>query len=180
MSDPYRPPSAPVADLLEVSDEDFANYAGGNQYETAWIQFRATGGSVLGFHWPVFFVGTLWCVYRKMYLFGVILFFAGMLTSALYELAVELAEAPADDIRFRIGRLIVVFLAVRVPAALLANALYCRKAVKAIRAAPPGTAEERAAYLSRRGGTSNLALGLVVMLYAGLRLSESLLFGGAP
>ena len=174
MSDPYKPPSTVVADKVTLADEDFVQFVGDGGYNEKWKTFKATNAWMFGFHWPVFLVGPLWCVYRKMYVFGAILFLGGLLVSFIFEVAIELLELPSSELFIRVGRLIAIFLVLRIPAALIANPLYCRKAAKAISAAPSGPAEARAQYLERRGGTTQYAVWLLLLLYVVLRIADAL------
>lgn len=63
----------------EVTEEDFAHFIGKNadKYLSKFGEFTVRGADkfALTWHWPVFFFGFLWMLYRKLYLWALLAFF---------------------------------------------------------------------------------------------------------
>ena len=123
---------------------------------------EARGYAPLAWHWPAFFLGPLWCLWRRQYMFAAILVALSMVVNLL-------------SLRFGLGAsgLLVQFLIVFTLssyAALKANAFvyaWARQNVSRAQALHPGQAATQLETLAQRGGVNqNLPwiLGLFALL----------------
>jgi len=156
----YRAPSSdttfnPQGDLL-------ASYVGpknADYYANKFAQIKSGKGSI-SWHWPAFFISSIWLLYRKMWLNAFIYWI--VLPVALSLLSVVAAMAIGPDI----GAMIyygLYFLIAFILLPMFANRLYYRHAqAKADKVASiTSSAEQQAAELSRIGGTSNVVLVVI-------------------
>lgn len=123
-----------------------------------------SGRSRLSWNWPAFFVTLGWLLYRKMWGYAALYFFALPAAAVVlyFVLALALPE-PTAAVLVLISQLAVIFVAVP----MFANALYYRVVEKRIAAAKEYSAdrERRLRALASDGGTSGAAIliALVVM-----------------
>lgn len=168
-AEPYRPPKAPLTDDAQSSagrptEEELRSFvgetrdampAGENYYLPRWLPLMEHGGGFAGFNWAAAFWTVPWLVYRKMYRFAVVFWIATMLFAAGTGLLLDEG----------IGRVLLLQLAGFCVGGLLGNMLYYRQATRIILQLRSTAADhERAALLAARGGTSGLALGIVLVI----------------
>ena len=137
---PQPPVSAVTHDV--ISEEELATFIGKNadRYLVKFRKFTALGrGSfVMTWHWPAFFFGSFWMLYRKLYLW------------AFVALAVGFIPGVGILALFVLG--------------LTGNYLYftaARSRIQGIQAQQALSPVERAAAIARAGGTNSTAIFLV-------------------
>lgn len=156
MENPQTAATPPSADARR------AEYATAVEKNTEYYlqRFEAfdAGAPRAGWHWPAFFVPACWCLYRKLWGFGVLFallpliefFILGMLLAILIPASPSTALAVAA-----IGGLVLIAPYIVFP--VYANSLYWRRVRHWIADAEsrfPGDASQRLARLERDGGTS--------------------------
>ncbi|MCE9553603.1 MAG: DUF2628 domain-containing protein [Planctomycetes bacterium] len=132
-----------------------------------------------GFNWAAFFLGPLWTAYRKMY--RVTAIYLGIVVLLTVAELVVFDVILKEEMPRAVDRVITIGLAIG--CGYLANSLYLKHARRAIdrahRVEPEPVA--RLALLRRRGGTSWLAVFLLLVLMIGLfALVVGVLIGMEP
>lgn len=153
---PVAPKVVPVKPkAAEPSIQQLQNYADfvGNNFETykrKWKLATRSPNAEGTWHWPAFFFGPLWMLYRKMYGFAA-LWMVGLF---VWTLLIVIFSAPYLVVR-------VTGLGIHLLAGLLANALYLihvDQAIGEVASAHRGTPCALRAELVLRGGTSGAAV----------------------
>jgi len=164
-ADPYRAPES--ATDVSSSDDLYDSYVGPRN--TAWYasrfeQFRS-GGSAVGWHWPAFFVTGLWLLYRKMWLLA-LGYWIGLpiLVGIISGLLATIINPDLAGAVINLGYLAFIFVAVP----MFATHTYYRHAQGKVEKVSRAFASdaERAAELSRIGGTSNIIVILIPVIIA--------------
>ena len=169
-ADPYRAPES--ATDVASSDDLLECYVGPNNtawYATRFARFQE-GGSAIGWHWPAFFVTGVWLLYRKMWLLAigywiVLPFVVRLVSTGLLMLTMN--SNPFATI-IVVNTVYFGFLFVVVP--MFATHAYYRHArAKVEKVSQAFAAEnERAAELSRIGGTSWIVPLVILVLFLGI------------
>jgi Tfp pilus assembly major pilin PilA len=130
--------SGPVS-AGKLNDEDYALFIGKNsgKYIAKFNEFSRTGEDSFAatWHWPAFFVPFFWLLYRKLYLWALVCFLAGLIPY--------------------VGFAAMVFFGIS------ANYLYYRhvkKKLLEVKTAQPAPDVQRAAAIARAGGVNSLAV----------------------
>lgn len=142
--------------------EDYVGPNNSAYYLQKFARFEAGGGSAT-WHWPAFFLSSIWLLYRKMWMWAAIYWFGfpiglQILTAVL---AVTVGPELAGALYFVIY-LVIAFGVMPV----MANFLYYRHAkskVEKVGAAFPP--EQQGVELARIGGTSKVAMIIAVILF---------------
>lgn len=160
---PYAAPTAAVAEpVVEVDDQlrDYADFVGNNfdSYRLKWRLDEKQPSAKDTWHWPAFFFGIMWMLYRKMYAL------AAMWACGSTALAATLALLDMPDMA-GLG----INIGIAAAAGSLGNTFYLKHAQKQIQQAKSGHrggVHALRAELHLRGGTSGFAVvvGLVVMV----------------
>jgi hypothetical protein len=151
---PYAHTAAPRPETPEAQRKvDYESAIGPNTgYYLKYFEDFDAGESKAGWHWPAFFVTTLWFVYRKMWLPGMLNFFWPIISLIVGAILVGVLGVTAGIVLY--------LLLLAAPAILLpmfAKAIYWRHVHTLVERLPPPVAaspEKRAARLEREGGTS--------------------------
>lgn len=156
----YRAPEsdttfAPQGDLLAA----YVGPKNADYYARKFDEFKSGGGSV-SWHWPAFFISSLWLLYRKMWLNAFLYWIVLPFTLGIISGFIGAAVGPdASSVFYYVAYLSVTFLLVPI----FANRLYYRHAQKKADkvASVISSAEQQSAELSRIGGTSGIVLILI-------------------
>ncbi|MEM7220451.1 MAG: DUF2628 domain-containing protein [Pseudomonadota bacterium] len=122
---------------------------------------ESRGYAPLAWHWPAFFLGPLWCLWRRQYLFGAICVALSIVVSLL---ATGLGWSGGSVTQLLLSLPVAVF------ASLKANAFYYSWASQNVARAQeldPGQTARQLEFLAGRGGVNQnlpLILGLFIML----------------
>lgn len=109
-----------------------------------------------GWNWAAAFFRLEWMVYRKMYLEAFLIWLSIFAVGMGGAILARTARVRLDDtILNSVAQILI---------GLLGNTLYHRKALRALRKTQDMTQNDRVAYLQRKGGTSVLAVVLMVVL----------------
>ena len=161
----YRAPEAETA-VAPQSDDLFAAYVGpnkGDYYSRCFMRLQAEG-SMISWNWPAFFVTGWWLLYRKMWLNAVLYWFVlpialSMLSGIVGAVTgnILLGTALYYGAYFVIGFIL---------APMFANWLYYRHVSAKVAKVSMrfSSDEQRAAELSRIGGTSRVVAILIPVL----------------
>src|SRR5262245_50330322 len=159
MENPYAhaaaspPPSTPEAQRL--SDYEAAIGPNSGYYLKYFEQFDA-GESTASWHWPAFFVSSWWCLYRKMWLWGILILVWPWIMMFALSIAIGIAAAASQSppvLPMVIGGLVLVAPYFLLP--IYANSLYWKHINKLIGRLPKSIAaapDKRIARLERNGG----------------------------
>jgi type IV pilus assembly protein PilA len=146
---PVPPPETPE-DQRKV---DYESAIGPNTgYYLKYFEDFDAGETKAGWHWPAFFVTTLWFVYRKMWLPGMLNLFWPLISLIVGAILIAVLGVTAG--------IVLCLLLLAAPSILLplfAKAIYWRHVHTLVERLPPSVAaspEKRAARLEREGGTS--------------------------
>ncbi len=125
-------------------------------------RYDREGGFKLGWHWPSLFVGFWWALYRRIWSTA-LLYFAGpyILAAALGVSAAVMGKTGAGIAS------IIYLLALFLVPPLISNPLYhrhCRKVIERARKTS-GNPRVQAAIVAQKGGTSSVALYIVLGLW---------------
>lgn len=155
--------SAPTVDTTPVpGDNLYAACIGpkNTEYYLAHFETFESGGSRVSWHWPAFFISSVWLLYRKMWLNALLYWVALPIVLTVLSALIEgLAGAEISGIFYYSSYLLITF--VLVP--MYANWLYFRHVqgkVDKLTASPPA-GETPALALARVGGTSNVILAVL-------------------
>jgi hypothetical protein len=130
---------------------------------------RFAGGAAISWNWPSLFVPLPWFLYRKMWLHAVVYFLGALLAAAL-AIALLLRALGGVGLVLALGLWAAFRLAV-LP--MFANVLYYGVVEKRVaNAKRRGDRPRVLGYLGRRGGTSNVALVLVMLLVPALGVAR--------
>ena len=128
------------------------------------------GEPTIGWNWPAFLFGTLWCWYRRLWLVGVGLFMAEVLAYALlWAVLVDgflLGESEAE-----VAANVLSSIPLRILFALYANWFYHRRAQRLIRTADARFSTDpvaRSGFLQSKGGTSSVVIWLLLLFVVGI------------
>jgi len=167
MENPYAQSAAPIAATPEqqkVVDYELAIGRNAGYYLPKFERFD-NNESLLGWHWPAFFVTSGWYLYRKMWLWGLLnLFFPYIAAIVVGMLAALLNVRSAATGFLMLGAIFVE----QILLTLYANALYWRHINGVIRNVPRSLADKpdkRMRRLERDGGTS---IGAMIGILFGL------------
>jgi type II secretory pathway pseudopilin PulG len=133
-------------------------------YLSQFSRFDDNGKVSASWHWPAFFVTFYWFLYRKMWLNALIYFFLPYLVMILLGIAAAVAGNSANTIMGIGYVLFLIVLYLLLP--MYANALYynhCKKIITETRVSSQDL-QRRLGELSGKGGTSNVAL-IVVLIF---------------
>lgn len=157
-TNPYARAAAPAAAVAANQEEqlqlDYELAIGPNcgYYLPKFEQFDQ-GGSLVGWHWPAFFVTSWWYLYRKMYGIGVL----NLVLPVIVLIVAGIVYGILKPSPWTIGILTFVLLVAQsFVLSMYANALYWRHIRKVIRTVPRSIAnqpDKRAARIERNGGT---------------------------
>lgn len=127
-------------------------------------RFDQTGKSGITWNWPAFFITFYWLLYRKMWLYALVIFLAPIFIGLLLGVLGAISNDPGDLI-VGLGYL-VYWLAIVFLPPMYANALYYRHCKKKIAKAKTSSddAQRQLTELSVKGGTSNAALIVILIL----------------
>lgn len=160
---PYAAPSAVVADpVVELDDrlKPYADFVGSNfdKYRQKWHLDGKYPNAKDTWHWPAFFLGVLWMLYRKMYALAVLWGGGAMLLGTALRI-MGIPEMAAWGVNIGIA----------VAAGGLGNAFYLKhtqKQIQQLTSANTGGANALRAQLRLRGGTSVAAVvtGIFVLI----------------
>ncbi len=171
---PYAAPVASAAidtatEGVRPTRQELEVFAGKNadRIVSRWVRMRSEERYYAGFCWPAFFLGSVWFLYRKMYLNGAILFGAVVSFGFVQILVEEVTGAPFPQTADRMLNL-----GVGVVQAAIALPLYYRFAKTKIESLGSAGAvgddltDERRQAITELGGTNWLAAlgGAAVML----------------
>jgi len=159
MENPYAqsaaaPPSSPEAQRL--ADYESAIGPNSGYYLKYFEQFDA-GESRASWNWPAFFVSSWWCLYRKMWLWGILTLLWPWIMFFVFSIVVGIAAAATKSAP--IAAIVICSLILIAPYFLLpiyANAFYWRHINRLIESLPKSIAtvpDKRLARLERNGGT---------------------------
>lgn len=164
----YRAPESET--VVATGGNGLAAYVGpknAEYYAAVFERFEKQGGTV-SWNWPAFFISSTWFLYRKMWLNSFLYWIVLPIVVTVVSLSVaSLSDGGLDPS--------IVYYALNVPITFIlvpifANRLYYRHAQKKVEkvAASTGSPEEQSAELARIGGTSNIAL--IVLLVLGIAM----------
>jgi Tfp pilus assembly major pilin PilA len=130
----------------KINDEDYALFIGKNsdKYLAKFKKFNLTGEDSFAatWHWPAFFVPFFWLLYRKLYLWALLVFIVGLIPYVGF----------AAMVVFGIS----------------ANYLYYthakNKLLEVKTAQPPASDVQRVAAIARRGGVNSLVVIIPVVM----------------
>lgn len=134
-------------------------------YLRHFAHFDSAGKIGVSWHWPAFFVSFYWLLYRKMWLNALIYFFLPYFFMFLVGFAAAVGGGSSDTI-IGIGYL-VYWAAIIVLPPLYANALYykhCKSKILEVRASSDNV-QRQLGELSAKGGTSNVAVIILLMIF---------------
>lgn len=124
---------------------------------------RLRNGQLPAFHWPAFFLGFLWMVYRRMYVVGLALFLLLLLEGSLEEGLCALLGVSANSAEW-LGR--ISGLVINLLVGTYASRIYLwdvrRQMRQALRSGPQHVEALVLENLSKQGGTSWQAVLLVI------------------
>lgn len=157
---------AEIADAVAVHDRFplLAKAVGTNfgLYARRWHLDDPAGGFARPWHWPALLFDVYWMLYRKMYLASLVFFGVGFIAGGL------IAFLPAfKDVTSA------AMMGLKLILCVSANQLYrwhCDRLIARQRAKHPDAPERVEAELSRRGGTSVLAVVLGVIIIGGINV----------
>jgi type IV pilus assembly protein PilA len=147
---PAAAPSTPEGQRL--ADYEAAIGPNSGYYLKYFEQFDG-GESKASWHWPAFFVNSWWCLYRKMWLPGILLLLWPWILAFVLSIAFAITQPP-PAVMIGIGGLLLFTPYILMP--IFANALYWRHINGLISRLPSSVAsipEKRIARLERNGGT---------------------------
>lgn len=194
VTDAYRAPETVISASPEragspISPAEWRAFAGEADSERRYYSSAWAGERPLPrFHWPAFWVGTLWCFYRRLVALGFLLLVLETLAVGLSAAAVSLLmpQVLSDLVTAQLAGMVGV-LVVRVPFAALANGLYHQRARRAIeqvraigaegRSAPTGATPEFLSTIEARGGTRVLAVWIYLVGNLAVQLATALAAG---
>ena len=161
---PYQAPATGAADA--PSDDEFYKAVIGPKNQVRYLsyfsRFDAASGVGVSWHWPAFFVSFYWLLYRKMWLYALLYFFAPYLLLFLFGIIAGVSGADAF-----IGVGYFVWLAgVLIVIPMYANALYyrhCRKIITEVKTSS-SEPQRQLGELAAKGGTSGI-VGIIVLIF---------------
>ncbi len=143
-------PSSPEAQRL--ADYEAAIGPNSGYYLKYFEQFDA-GESKASWHWPAFFVSSWWCLYRKMWLPGILTLVWPWILAFILGITFAITQPP-PAVMIGIGGILLIAPYILLP--IFANALYWRHIHGLVQRLPNSVAsvpEKRIARLERNGGT---------------------------
>ena len=145
--------------------EDFGDGTPKDYYLPKWKGVLEGRSTRAGFNKAAFFLGHIWCFWRKQWLLGVCILFAEGILGFILVTALMVAGGSPESAALRAMPYLGI-LAVRIWLGFSSNRLYLRRAFRAAAAARTSTAEaqERIEFLANRGGTSFLGVLLGLMI----------------
>jgi hypothetical protein len=149
----------------------FVGPRGQDYYLAYFARAEARGYAPIAWHWPVLAFGVLWFLYRKLYLWALVVFLIPYLFAAIATLAEHFLPGTGAPL---LWALLVGFLILWLP--LYTNGIYyrhARAAVATVRRLQPGNRDAQIAMLEAAGGASPQA----PLLLLGVLLLTSLLLG---
>jgi type IV pilus assembly protein PilA len=155
MENPYTHAAATPsssADDQRRSDYEAAIGPNSGYYLKYFEQFDA-GESRAGWHWPAFFVGAWWCLYRKLWLPGILALVWPFILSFILGIAFAIIRPPPAAM-IGVGALLLFAPYILLP--IYANSIYWAHIRKLIERLPNSIAQvpdKRVARLERNGGT---------------------------
>lgn len=127
-------------------------------------QFDQAGKSGVTWHWPAFFITFYWLLYRKMWLYALLIFLIPIVVGVFIGV-LEAIYKDSGTLIIGLGYLAFWFAFVFLPP-MYANALYyrqCKKKIAEVQASSSDV-QRQLGELAGRGGTSNAALIVILIL----------------
>ncbi len=172
MKDIYAAPDS-LNERLPSESALFA-FTGSSEYPQKWRALIEGRSRFAGFNWAAFFFTTLWLAYRRLYLWALAAFVAGIaLKVGLALLVLELGLTGAG---FQLPYLLAHLFCVRLPLGLAANVLYYHRAVTRIQGLED--AESQLEAIRERGGTNGVLVVVLVIVLVSLNLLSVMLLAG--
>ena len=165
-------PDAPLRtdELLAYADESGRVWGDGRSHDAylkKWNGLLEGRSSWAGVNWPALLFGFNWCIWRKLYLAGVLLIVAQIVAGILIAFVLVLVTGRTDPTDPLLeSSSFIGMAAVRITFALAANTYYLERARNAIVALRPQAPDHDAllTQLRARGGTSASALAIALMI----------------
>jgi len=157
MENPYARSAAPAAAPSTPEGQRQADYEaaiGPNSgYYLKYFEQFDNGESKASWHWPAFFVNSWWCLYRKMWLPGILLLVWPWILAMVLGILFGIAQPPVPVM---VGVWLVLLITPYILMPIYANSLYWRHINTLIQRLPGSIAsvpDKRIARLERNGGT---------------------------
>jgi Protein of unknown function (DUF2628)/Pilin (bacterial filament) len=145
-----------LAVLFRVAVGPSADY-----YAPRFLRYEKTGRGAPGWHWPSFWLPSVWAFYRKLWVAG--LMFALLPVAGAFVFAMVAARIDNASVPWLLGAALAIWFLPGIIPALLANSLLYRRVRRMVRhaEASTGSAAQVASVLARSSPTS-LAAGLLL------------------
>lgn len=167
---------APGSNVQPRPDRDgLRAFTGTDKYLDKWSGLIEGSSRFAGFNWAAFFFGTLWFVYRKLYIWAIVVFLVSLATADLLAFVLLLVAPETSLPAVGIATVLGEFLLIRLPAGLFANVIYFRKAAIAVQDAHAHSEGEREAYLRKKGGTNEMLMWGAFFVLMLLRIAGALI-----
>ncbi len=172
MNDIYAAPGSATEDA--PSEPVLLAFTGTPEYPQKWRGLIEGRSRFAGFNWAAFFFTTLWLAYRKMYLWALGAFLAGVALEV--GLALLVLKFGLTGAGFQLPYLLAHLLCVRLPLGMAANVLYYHRAIARIRSVP--NAESQLEAVRQLGGTNGVVVVVLVIALVSLNMLSVMLLAG--
>ncbi len=172
MKDIYSAPDSVTEDA--PTDPVLLAFTGTSEYPQKWRGLIEGRSRFAGFNWAAFFFTTLWLAYRKMYVWALAAFLAGIALEV--GLAILVMQLGLTGAGFQLPYLVAHLLCVRLPLGLGGNVLYYHRAIARIQSVTD--AESQLEVIRARGGTNGVLVVVLVLALVSLNLLSVMLLAG--